>query len=61
LERCLAEISKYGTTKLFSEVAFEIAKEQGLLARELHLDSTSLTLYRDYSQATGEEIGPLPA
>ena len=28
LGRCLDEISKYGTTRLFSEVALEIAQEQ---------------------------------
>jgi transposase len=33
LGRCLDEISKYGTTKLFSEVSFEIAKEQGLFSK----------------------------
>jgi transposase len=60
LGRCLDEISRYGTTKLFSEVAFEIAKEQGLLSKSLHLDTTSLTLYGEYGQATEEGSGPMP-
>jgi len=60
LGRCLDEISKYGTTKLFSEIALEIAREQDLLSKSLHLDTTSLTLYGDYEQGDETEEGPLP-
>lgn len=60
LGRCLDEISEYGTTKLFSEIAFEIAKEQGLLSGSLHLDTTSLTLYGEYEGASEEDTGPMP-
>ena len=60
LGRCLDEISKYGTTKLFSEIAFEIAKEQGLLSRSLHLDTTSLTLYGEYEDASEGDTEPIP-
>lgn len=60
LGRCLDKISEYGTTKLFSEVAFEIAQEQGLLSKSLHLDTTSLTLYGEYDGANEAEVGPVP-
>lgn len=60
LGRCLDEISKYGTTKLFSEVAFEIAQENGLLSKSLSLDTTSLTLYGEYEKADDSKTGPAP-
>jgi transposase len=60
LGRCLDKIADYGTTQLFSELAFEIAKEQGLLKGGLHLDTTSLTLYGDYDAADEENAGPIP-
>ena len=60
LGRCLDEISKYGTTRLFSEVALEIAQEQGLFSKSLHLDTTSLTLYGKYEKADEKEVGPTP-
>ena len=37
LGRCLDKISEYGVTQLFSEIAFEIASEKGLLSKRLHL------------------------
>jgi transposase len=61
LGRCLDRIAEYGTTKLFSEIAFEIAKEQGLLSKSLHLDTTSLTLYGEYNEASPEHVGPAPS
>ena len=60
LGRCLDKVSEYGTTKLFSEIAFEVAHEQGLLSRSLHLDTTSLTLYGEYENASEEDTGPVP-
>lgn len=57
LGRCLDKIADYGVTKLFSEIAFEIAHEQNLLGTRLHLDSTSFVLYGDYPD---EEGSPLP-
>ena len=60
LGRCLDKIAEYGTTKLFSEIAFEVAKEQGLLSKSLHLDTTSLTLYGEYEDASEEDMGPVP-
>jgi transposase len=56
LGRCLDKIAAYGTTKLFSEIAIEIATEQKLISRYIHLDSTSISLYGDYDSvdSTGE-------
>jgi transposase len=48
LGRCLDKIASYGVTKLYSELAFEIALEKNLLSKRLHLDSTSFTLYGRY-------------
>jgi transposase len=48
LGRCLDKIASYGVTKLYSELAFEIALEKNLLSQRLHLDSTSLVLYGRY-------------
>jgi transposase len=52
LGRCLDKIAEYGVTKLYSELAFEIAKEKNLLSQRMHLDSTSFVLYGRYE---GEE------
>jgi transposase len=59
LGRCLDAIATYGITKLLSEVVFEVAQEQGLLNRRLHLDTTRLTLYGDY-EVEEDTPGPLP-
>ena len=56
LGRCLDKIAEYGVTKLYSEVAFEIAKEKGLLGQRLHLDSTSFVLYGRYEEEVPEGI-----
>jgi transposase len=48
LGRCLDKIASYGVTKLYSELAFEIASEKNLLSQRLHLDSTSFVLYGRY-------------
>jgi transposase len=48
LGRCLDKIAEYGVTKLYAELAFEIAREQGILGKRLHLDSTSFTLHGRY-------------
>ena len=49
LGRCLDRIAEYGGTKLFSELAFEIGMENGLLGKTAHIDSTSLSLYGEYA------------
>jgi len=59
LGRHLDEIASYGTTKLFSEIVFEICLEQNLLGKSYHLDTTTLTLYGDYENYP--EASPLPS
>lgn len=59
LGRHLDEIAKYGTTKLFSEIAYEICVENNLLKGEYHLDTTSLMLYGEYEGYS--QASPLPA
>ena len=46
-------------TKLYSELAFEIDKEQGILGQRLHLDSTSFVLYGRYD-IDSPESAPIP-
>ena len=48
LGRCLDAIHGYGSTKLFSEIAFEIALEKGLLGKNAHLDTTSISVIGEY-------------
>jgi len=58
LGRHLDAIAKYGTTKLFSELAYEICIEHNLLKGSYHLDSTSVSLYGEYTDYP--EASPLP-
>lgn len=60
LGRCLDKIADYGVTKLYSEVAFEIAREQGILGQRLHLDSTSFVLHGRYDDIDVPEDAPTP-
>lgn len=55
LGHALDEIAEYGSTELFSEVAFEIALEQDLLGGFNHLDSTSLSVHGNYEGYEGVE------
>lgn len=55
LGRCLDKIADYGVTKLYSEIAFEIAREKNLLSQRVHLDSTSFVLYGRYDEK-GEPV-----
>ena len=48
LGRALDEIAEYGASKLFVEVAFEIALEQNLLGKEAHIDTTSFSFEGKY-------------
>jgi len=48
LGRSLDQIYKYGTTKLFSEVAFKIGLETGLLGKSAHLDTSTLSVEGRY-------------
>jgi len=54
LGRCLDEISRYGETKLFSEIAFEIGIEHDLLGRSSHIDTSSLSLHGDYESSESD-------
>ena len=60
LGRCLDKIADYGVTKLYSEIAFEIAREQGILGQRLHLDSTSFVLHGRYDDIDVTEDAPTP-
>ena len=46
--RCLDKIYEYGPTRLVSDVTFQIASQQKLLGKTIHVDTTSLTLYGNY-------------
>ena len=48
LGKALDEIADYGSSKLFAEVAFDIAQEHGLLGKAAHLDTTSFSMSGDY-------------
>lgn len=48
LGRALDKIYEYGTTKLYSEISFEIAQEKKLLGKTACIDTTSLSLEGDY-------------
>ena len=54
LGRTLDEISEYGASKLFVEIAFEIALEQNLLGKEAHIDTTSFSFEGAYSEQSSE-------
>ena len=48
LGRALDYIYEYGATHLFSELAFDIGQQEGLLGASAHFDTTSLSLYGEY-------------
>lgn len=50
LGRCLDSIHRYGETKLFAEIAFEIGTEQKILGKTARFDTTSLSVYGDYRE-----------
>lgn len=49
LGKAADEIAQYGASRLYAEVVFEIALEQGLLGVKNHLDTTSFTLHGSYN------------
>ena len=53
LGQTLDEIAAYGSSKLFGEVAFDVALEQDLLSNRCHLDTTSLSVQGEYANSTG--------
>ncbi len=54
LGKSLDEASAYGVTKLYGELAFDIAIEEGILGKYAHLDSTSFVLEGEYAKATSD-------
>jgi transposase len=61
LGRALDKIAAYGVTKLYSEIAFEIAREKGILGQRMHLDTTSFVLHGRYDDYDPVEGAPTPA
>ncbi len=56
LGKALDEIYAYGASKLFGEIAFEIALENNLLGKLAHLDSTSMSVEGEYEKGSGESV-----
>ena len=48
LGRALDAIADFGAEKLFSNIAFEIAKKRGLIGKSVHLDTTSLSVEGEF-------------
>ena len=46
--RCLDEITAYGTTPFFTEIAFEVGLAESLLDSSAHFDTTSLSVFGEY-------------
>lgn len=56
LARALDDIAEYGASKLFAEVAFEIAQDHGLLTDSNHLDTTSLSVHGEYDVNVSDKV-----
>jgi len=56
LGRCLDEIADYGVTPLFTEIAFEIGHEHGLLGKSAHFDTSTLSVYGEYQEYCDESV-----
>jgi transposase len=56
LGKALDEISDYGSSKLYGELAFDIGLEQGLLGPRSHLDTTSFSLHGTYEENSNEQL-----
>jgi len=56
LGKALDEISDYGSSKLYGELAFDVALEQGLLGPRSHLDTTSFSLQGAYEGDGSEQL-----
>ena len=50
LGQALDEIASYGSSELFAEVAFEIARSEGLLHRRAHLDTSGFSVHGQYDK-----------
>ena len=58
LGRCLDSIYDYGPSQLVSHLAFEIGAQFNLLGKTIHIDTTTLTLYGDYSLTETKAVPP---
>lgn len=56
LGRALDEIAAYGSSKLFGEIAFDVALENNLLRGINHLDTTSITVHGNYDVPEEEGV-----
>jgi transposase len=57
LGRFLDAVHAYGETKLYSEIALPIALKHKLVNKSAHIDTTSLTVYGEYSEPKEEKEG----
>lgn len=57
LGHALDEIAEYGSSKLFGEVAFEVALENNLLSTLNHIDTTSISVNGEYKNKTEDDEG----
>ena len=55
LGRFLDAVHEYGESKLYSEIALPIALHHKLLNKSAHFDTTSLTVYGEYSEEEEEK------
>ena len=60
LGRALDTIYDYGITRLFSDLAFSIGIEQGLLGKSAHFDTSTLSVHGEYDLEPSEETSPIP-
>jgi len=56
LGHALDEIAEYGCSKLFSEVAYEIAIEKKLLNNINHVDTTTFSFHGNYNNNKAEDV-----
>ena len=55
LGKSLDEIASYGSSKLYGEIAFELAMERVLLGPRAHHDTTSFSLHGEYDDDEAKE------
>lgn len=56
LGHALDEIANYGSSKLFGELAFDIALSNNLLGMSNHLDTTSFSVHGEYERGDEAEV-----
>lgn len=58
LGQTLDEIAAHGSSKLFAEVAFDIALEHDLLSDQNHLDTSTLSVQGQYTNSSANDNAP---